>query len=162
MKENPPTSNPADSSRPIRVALAFCGVLGVVVLAAETGVPEVRVAAAAVGILAIISLAWSLRRQVGESSREAEILARRLVEERDDLEARLKEEHEQHATLERYFAAVMEHIPANLYFKDLDSRFLRVNQRMAERFGCGHPADMTGKTDHDFFDTKHANEALDD
>ena len=151
-----------DASRPIRVALAFCGILGVLILAAEPGIPAIRVAAAAVGILAIITLSWSLRRRAGESSREAEILARRLVEERDDLEARLRKEQDQRATIERFFDALMEHIPSNLYFKDPESRFLRVNQRMAERFGCGHPADMVGRTDHDFFNATHADEALAD
>jgi PAS domain S-box-containing protein len=61
--------------------------------------------------------------------------------------------------LEQYFRALMESVPANIYFKDLDSRFLQVNQPMAETIGGGSPEQMVGKTDADYFRAEHANQA---
>lgn len=145
-----------------RVALAFCGLLAVLWLATGVGPPVARAAAGGIGALSIVTLAWMHRRQVGESSREAELLARRLVEDNRGLEKQLHHIEEQHRTLEHYFETLMEHVPANIYFKDHDSHFLKVNQSMAEKFGCGHPSDMLGKTDHDFFEAEHADQALAD
>ena len=53
----------------------------------------------------------------------------------------------------------MAHVPANIYFKDTESRFLRVNQNMAERMEISHPSDLVGKTDHDIFGPGHADQA---
>lgn len=61
--------------------------------------------------------------------------------------------------LEQYFRALMKTIPAHIYFKDLESRFLQVNQPMAEALGGGSPEQMVGKTDADFFRDEHAQQA---
>lgn len=151
-----------DPSRSFRMALAFCGLLGIGILATRPEHPAVRVAAVAVGALSIVTLSWNLRRRAGITSREAEILADKLVEEYDVLEQRLEDERDARLMIERYFDALMEHIPSSLYFKDLESRFLKVNQKMAESFGCDHPTDMLGRTDHDFFGGTHADDALED
>src|SRR4029079_4153413 len=50
----------------------------------------------------------------------------------------------------------------SIYFKDLESRFTRINQYAAERFGIGNPADAVGHTDFDFFSAEHATKALRD
>ncbi|MCH7227756.1 PAS domain-containing protein [Haloferula sp. A504] len=149
-------------ARATRVALAFCGLLAVLWLSMGPGSPMSRAAAGGIGALSIITLAWIQLRRVGESSREAELLARRLVEENRELARLLHHHEEQHRSLEHYFETLMEHVPANIYFKDADSHFLKVNQSMAGKFGCGHPADMLGKTDHDFFEAEHADQALKD
>ena len=39
---------------------------------------------------------------------------------------------------------------------------MRVNQSQANWLGLGHPADLIGKTDHDFFDVEHADQAVED
>ncbi len=145
-----------------RMALAFCGLLAVLWLACGVGPPVSRAAAGGIGVLCIITLAWIQRRRAGESSREAELLAKRLVEENVELDGQLQQAEERHRSLEHYFETLMEHVPANIYFKDEHSHFLKVNQSMAEKFGCGHPADMLGKTDHDFFEAEHADQALAD
>ncbi|GAA5484461.1 PAS domain-containing protein [Haloferula sargassicola] len=150
-----------DPSRSFRMALAFCGLLGIGILATMPDHPAVRVAAASVGALSIVTLSWNLRRKAGVTSREAEILAEKLVEDVDELQTKLAIERDERMVIERYFDALMEHVPSSLYFKDLDSRFLRTNQKMAEWFRCGHPGDMVGKSDHDFFG-KHADDALKD
>ncbi len=38
-----------------------------------------------------------------------------------------------------------------IYFKDLDGRFIRVSHSMAKSFGVASAADLTGRTDQDFF-----------
>ena len=47
-----------------------------------------------------------------------------------------------------------------IYFKDLESRFIRVNETMAKLHGCENPADLIGKTDFDVFGKEHAGEAF--
>jgi diguanylate cyclase (GGDEF)-like protein/PAS domain S-box-containing protein len=58
--------------------------------------------------------------------------------------------------------AFLEHIPDNVFFKDRESRFLRISRAMADRFGLKSPASAVGRTDADFFSTEHANQALAD
>lgn len=148
----------------LRVALAFCGILAVLwlAIAADGGAAAARAAAAGIVCLAILTLGWKHRVRAGDASREAGILARQLVKEKRRTERDFERLRDENRALEHYFVTLMENIPANLYFKDLESRFLKVNQRMAESFGRSHPEDVLGKTDHDFFAARHADHALAD
>lgn len=58
--------------------------------------------------------------------------------------------------------ALMNNLPDQVYFKDLKSRFIRVNKALASRFGVEDPYEVTGKTDFDFFSLEHAQQAFDD
>ena len=55
---------------------------------------------------------------------------------------------------------LMEAIPDRIYFKDLQSRFVRVNQAYALGRGLETPEQVIGKTDADFFAAVHADVAL--
>ncbi len=53
----------------------------------------------------------------------------------------------------------MDTIPDRIYFKDLQSRFVRVNQAYAKWHGIGSADDVVGKSDHDLFAAVHADVA---
>jgi PAS domain S-box-containing protein len=64
---------------------------------------------------------------------------------------------------ERYLlTSLMDTVPDAIYFKDTQSRFVRVNQATARRFGLEGPADAVGKSDFDLFTSEHASEAYSD
>jgi diguanylate cyclase (GGDEF)-like protein/PAS domain S-box-containing protein len=58
--------------------------------------------------------------------------------------------------------AFMEHIPDNVFFKDRDSRFVRISRAMANYCGLADPAHAVNKTDSDIFSSEHSCEALAD
>jgi PAS domain S-box-containing protein len=65
--------------------------------------------------------------------------------------------------LERYLLhSLMDYLPDNIYFKDRDSKFIRVSRAMADWFGLESPEESVGKTDHDFFTDEHAIQARQD
>ncbi|MGE9270001.1 MAG: PAS domain-containing protein [Verrucomicrobiales bacterium] len=152
-------------SRGLMVALALCGIFAILWLVFGRG-PLVlsTVAAGAVGCVAILSLLSFFKHRARDEGEDRQLIVRHLLAEQEELERRFEGLSREHERLEHFFDTLMENIPANqyLYFKDLDSRFLKVNQGLANRLGCGHPADLRGKTDHDYFDREHADLALAD
>ncbi|MGZ7065267.1 MAG: PAS domain S-box protein, partial [Candidatus Aminicenantales bacterium] len=59
-------------------------------------------------------------------------------------------------------SALMDNSPDQVYFKDADSRFVKISKAQAERLGLSDPAQAVGKTDADFFAADHARTALED
>ncbi|MCM2372903.1 PAS domain-containing hybrid sensor histidine kinase/response regulator [Aporhodopirellula aestuarii] len=57
---------------------------------------------------------------------------------------------------------LLNNIPDSIYFKDLQSRFIRVSQAMAEKFGYQDVDEIIGKTDADIFTPEHAEQARQD
>lgn len=49
---------------------------------------------------------------------------------------------------------VIDNIPAFVFFKDQDSRFVLVNRGMAHLLGAGSPSEMVGKSDSHYFPAK--------
>jgi PAS domain S-box-containing protein len=54
------------------------------------------------------------------------------------------------------FAALMDHLPDAIYFKDRESRFIRINRTLAGWLGLKDPAKAKGKSDEDFFTKEFA------
>ena len=88
---------------------------------------------------------------------------------RDELEIRVRERTSELAVAneelkqERYLLhTLMDNLPHSIYFKDAESRFLRINRALANYFGLADPAQARGKTDLDFFTAEHAGQALAD
>jgi len=70
---------------------------------------------------------------------------------------------EQALMYERYLLhTLMDNLPDSIYFKDLESRFLRINRALAERFGLPDSLQAIGKSDRDFFAPEHAKESFAD
>jgi serine/threonine-protein kinase len=85
----------------------------------------------------------------------------RMAGSHEDITERKRAEEE--LAYERYLLhSLMDTVPDKIYFKDRDSRFLRVNKELAEQFGLSNPAEALGKTDADFFTAEHAVQARTD
>jgi PAS domain S-box-containing protein len=57
---------------------------------------------------------------------------------------------------------LLENIPDSIYFKDTQSRFIKVSKAMNQIYGFTDPVAILGKTDFDIFTTEHAQPAYDD
>ncbi len=71
------------------------------------------------------------------------------------LQASLNTEHD-------LLQALMNNIPDTIYFKDRQSRFIRINAAQAATLGVSSPSEAIGKTDSDFFDPQHSDKSLQD
>jgi len=56
----------------------------------------------------------------------------------------------------------IENIPDNIYFKDINSKFIKVNEATANKLGFANPEDLIGKSDFDIFDEVNAAGAFKD
>jgi PAS domain S-box-containing protein len=82
-------------------------------------------------------------------------LQQELAERKRVEEALAQEQHLLHTLLDN--------VPDAIYFKDAQSRFIRINKAHAERwFGLSDPAQAVGKTDFDYFTVEHAQPAYED
>jgi PAS domain S-box-containing protein len=58
--------------------------------------------------------------------------------------------------------ALLNNLPDHIYFKDIESRFIRINKAHAMFFGLSDPDQAIGKRDFDFFTDEHAQQAFND
>lgn len=58
--------------------------------------------------------------------------------------------------------ALMDNVPDHIYFKDIQSRFIRINKAHAISLGLKDASEAIGKTDYDFFSKEHAKKAFED
>jgi hypothetical protein len=58
--------------------------------------------------------------------------------------------------------SLMDHLPLHIYFKDLESKFIRINNAHAKSFELNKPNEAIGKSDFDFFTEEHARQAFED
>jgi PAS domain S-box-containing protein len=61
-----------------------------------------------------------------------------------------------------FFAGLINTMPDVIYFKDRESKFVRINSTLARHFGLRNPEDAVGKSDFDFFGEEHARQAYED
>lgn len=83
------------------------------------------------------------------------ILILRDISERKEKDKLLEQER----NLFQYF---MDYIPFPIYFKDLDSRFIKLNKEALNKHKVSIPDEIIGKTDHDIFKKEHADIARED
>ena len=70
---------------------------------------------------------------------------------------------EHQVEFEKYLlSTLLETVPDSVYFKDADSRFIRLSRSCAKKFGLDDPRHAIGKSDADFFSKEHARKALTD
>ena len=85
---------------------------------------------------------------------------------RDALNRALKEAYELGETNHKdqmvYFNHLMRNLPDRIYFKDLESRFLKGNDAFIRYFGVDQENEVVGKTDFDFFPEKFAQQKFQD
>jgi phosphoserine phosphatase RsbU/P len=60
------------------------------------------------------------------------------------------------------FSFLLENTPDQVYFKDLQGRFLRASRAVAQYMDVANPNDLIGKSDFDFWSAQTAKEAFDD
>jgi PAS domain S-box-containing protein len=60
------------------------------------------------------------------------------------------------------FEAMLDNIPDRIYFKDTQSRFVKVSKALATRLGIANPEDAIGKNDFDFNPPEKAREFFED
>jgi len=57
---------------------------------------------------------------------------------------------------------LMDNLPQYIYFKDIESRFIRTNKSHALKHGFNDPSEAIGKSDFDLFANEHATQAFND
>ena len=87
---------------------------------------------------------------------------KRLEAELKESETRFRQLAVKHVQEGDLLHTLMENTPDHIYFKDTESRFIRINRSLADRFGLKNPADAVHKTDFDFFTREHAQQAYQD
>lgn len=78
--------------------------------------------------------------------------ALRIAVERGYAEAALTQDRDQ-------LMMLLDHLPDRIFFKDRESRFIRINFALTHLLGLKSPQEAYGKTDADFYDAAHAAEA---
>lgn len=70
---------------------------------------------------------------------------------------------EQALQVERHLLhTLLNNVPDSIYFKDQDSRFMRVSRSLIDKFGLSDQDALLGKTDADVFTAEHSQQARND
>jgi two-component system sensor histidine kinase/response regulator len=92
----------------------------------------------------VVAFVWYTARWLNRNDEEHRRIEQTLEEERHLLQT------------------LMDNLPDHIYFKDEQSRFLRISRSHTVKFGLSDPQNAVGKTDYDFFTDEHAQQALAD
>jgi PAS domain S-box-containing protein len=74
----------------------------------------------------------------------------------------LKEQQQLLSKEKSLLDALLNNVPESIYFKDLQSRFLRFSSSMLKLFKLNKPEELIGKSDFDMFDEEHSRPAYED
>ncbi len=91
--------------------------------------------------------------------------AEKLKARDEELVQKLEENQRIQENLSRETAlldSMMQNLPDLIYFKDIESRFLRISESLANLFGVKSSKDVIGKTDFDYFPRKEAKQYYDE
>ncbi len=143
--------------------------LGFGVLAADVRVRDIHIYEILSSILSSVikgALLWDAQRAAQRELQAAYAEVEQRVAERT---AELQHEITGHrrtaealAQEQALMRTLMDTTPDHIYFKDRESRFIRMNRAQAQRFGLDAPEEALGKTDFDFFSEEHAQQAYHD
>jgi len=74
-------------------------------------------------------------------------------------EIAVRKRAEEDLAYERFLlTTLLEYAPDFVYFKDAESRFIRLSRGLANYYGLGDPSEAIGKSDFDFYDAQQANQ----
>lgn len=108
------------------------------------------------------------QQQAEEMSAQAEEMRQNMEElqaTQEDMERKnndLKELQDNLSKEKTLLDAILNFLPDRLYFKDLNSNFIRGSKSWLARFGASTQEEIVGKNDFDYFDKDHAQQAFDD
>jgi len=94
----------------------------------------------------------ALTKQLEAKNRQLEASEKHLL---DTIE-QLRERENALAREQEFLQSLMDNIPDCIYFKDTESRFLRVNRALSKVKGLSNPDEAVGKSDFDFHDEAQA------
>ena len=77
-------------------------------------------------------------------------------------ETRFQQLAQTHSQESDFLHTLMDITPDHIYFKDIESKFVRINRSLANRFGLKNPSEVIGRSDFDFFTREHAQQAYQD
>jgi two-component system, cell cycle sensor histidine kinase and response regulator CckA len=96
-----------------------------------------------------------------EAALRIQTLENELTHLRHEL-SELRDAQQTHAAPDQLLQTLMEQTPDQVYFKDLQSRFIRASKAVATSFHLADPEALQGKSDFDFFSQDHARRAYED
>jgi len=97
--------------------------------------------------------------EIGKLGHAFNRMAEQLAQSYAALEERVRQRTAALAAERHLLQSLMDHIPDHIYFKDRESRFLRVNRAMARWIGIRSPDWAVGMSDADVFREEHATDS---
>ena len=112
-------------------------------------------------------LVWSVQIDTDQNSRYCVTVrditkVKRIESKLRESETRFQQLVQTHSQESDLLHTLMDNTSDHIYFKDIESRFVRINRSLANRFGLKNPTEAIGKSDFDFFTREHAQQAYQD
>ncbi|MCX6255305.1 MAG: PocR ligand-binding domain-containing protein [Bacteroidia bacterium] len=102
----------------------------------------------------VAQMLFAFASEISSKAYQNSQLMQSITKHKQDEEALAKEQY--------LMRTLMDNLPDHIYFKDLESRFIRINIAQAKCLGLNDSAQAIGKTDFDFFTEEHASMAYND